>query len=229
MGLNKTNGHMYPWVTHTWNPLSGRCKHDCGYCYMKGGFLGNLKKYKGKVELDNEELDTDLGSDKTIFVGSATDLFGEWVPEKAIKNVLRYCRNFSNTYLFQSKNPARIEGFTELLPEKSIVGTTLETNRKYHISRAPGPPQRYQDFLAIDWRKKMISVEPIMDFDLKEFVRWIKTISPSFVSIGADSKNNGLAEPSSEKIESLIRNIQEFTEIRAKRNLKRLKNDDFQT
>ena len=30
---------MYPWVTHTWNPLAGRCKHDCNYCYMKRSFL----------------------------------------------------------------------------------------------------------------------------------------------------------------------------------------------
>lgn len=150
MSLNKTNGHMYPWVTHTWNPLAGRCKHECKYCYMKKGFLGNLEKYEGEVELVEAELKTDLGSDKIIFVGSATDLFGEWVPESEIEEILDYCREFSNIYLFQSKNPSRLGDFLELLPENSVIGTTLETNRKYNISKAPQPPERYRDFKALD-------------------------------------------------------------------------------
>ncbi len=227
MGLNKTNGHMYPWVTHTWNPLAGRCLHECGYCYMERGFLGNLKKYNGNVELVDEELETNLGSDKIIFVGSATDLFGEWVPEQAIKGILNYCKEFSNTYLFQSKNPSRIAEFVDFLPEESVVGTTLETNRNYHISKAPEPYQRYKDFLEVNWSRKMVSIEPIMDFDLEQFVEWIRTVNPEFVSIGADSKNNNLMEPDSEKIENLKEKIQEFTEIRAKRNLKRLLNGYF--
>ena len=222
MGLNKTNGNMYPWVTHTWNPLAGKCQHDCHYCYMKRSFLGNLKKYKGEVRLTEEELDTDLGSGKTIFVGSATDIFGEWVPENAIKNILSYCRKFPNNYLFQSKNPSRFAEFLELLPKNSIIGTTLETNREYNISQAPQPPQRYQDFLSIDYPRKMVSIEPILDFDLRKFFMWIKTINPEFVSIGADSKYNNLPEPTPEKIEELIKNIQSFTEIRVKKNLFRV-------
>lgn len=189
---------------------------------MKKGFLGNLEKYEGEVELVEAELKTDLGSDKIIFVGSATDLFGEWVPESEIEEILDYCREFSNIYLFQSKNPSRLGDFLELLPENSVIGTTLETNRKYNISKAPQPPERYRDFKALDWPRKMISIEPIMDFDLEEFVSWIKSIDPEFVSIGADSKNNELTEPSSEKVESLIENLQRLIEIRKKKNLKRL-------
>ena len=222
MGLNKTNGNMYPWVTHTWNPLAGKCQHDCHYCYMKRSFLGNLKKYKGESRLDEGELDTDLGSGKTIFVGSATDIFGEWVPESAIKNILNYCRKFPNNYLFQSKNPSRVAEFLESLPKNSIIGTTLETNREYNISQAPQPPQRYQDFLSIDHPRKMVSIEPILDFDLEEFLMWVKRISPEFVSIGADSKNNDLKEPSSKKINDLIKGIEDCAEIRVKKNLKRV-------
>lgn len=213
---------MYPWVSYTWNPLAGKCQHDCHYCYMKRSFLGNLKKYKGEVRLAEEELDTDLGSDRTIFVGSATDIFGEWVPESAIKSILSYCRKFPNNYLFQSKNPGRIAEFLELLPKNSIIGTTLETNREYNISQAPQPPQRYQDFLSIEYPRKMVSIEPILDFDLEEFLMWIEKINPEFVSIGADSKNYDLQEPDSNKIEELIKGIKAFTEIRSKKNLKRV-------
>lgn len=223
MGLNKTNGNMYPWVTHTWNPLAGKCQHDCHYCYMKRSFLGNLKKYKGEVRLSEGELDTDLGSGKTIFVGSATDIFGEWVPKITIEKILNHCRNYNNIYLFQSKNPARFSEFLKLIPENSILGTTLETNRDYsYITKAPTPSRRYQDILLIDYPRKMISIEPILDFDLEEFFYWIKNINPEFVSIGADSKYNNLPEPNPEKIEDIIDKIQGLTEIRVKKNLKRV-------
>jgi hypothetical protein len=47
---------------------------------------------------------------------------------------------------------------------------------------------------------KMITVEPILDFDLDQFVRMIKICEPEQVNIGADSGNNRLPEPSPEKI-----------------------------
>jgi DNA repair photolyase len=222
MGLNKTNGNMYPWVTHTWNPLAGRCKHDCSYCYMKRSFLGNLKKYEGEVRIFEEEFETNLDSDNTIFVGSATDIFGDWVPDNVIKKILEYCNKFENIYLFQSKNPNRFTDFFELLPKNSIIATTLETNRDYNNSQAPKPSQRYQDFLSIKYPRKMVSIEPIIDFDLDEFLTWIKSIRPEFVSIGADSKNNNLQEPSPDKIKKLITGIETVTKVRIKKNLKRV-------
>lgn len=213
---------MYPWVTHTWNPVAGSCQHDCSYCYMKQNFLGKLEKYKGKIRLDKEALETNLGEGNTIFVGSATDIFGEWIPKNMILNVLDYCKKFQNTYLFQSKNPKRIGDFIDLLPKNSIIGTTLETNRGYNISKAPQPPQRYRDFLKIDYPRKMVSIEPILDFDLDEFLVWIKNINPEFVSVGADSKNRDLQEPSPDKVHSLIIELNKLTEIRQKKNLERL-------
>ena len=170
MGLNKTNGNMYPWVTHTWNPLAGECKHNCSYCYMKRSFLGNLKKYEGEVRLFKKELETDLGFNNTIFVGSATDIFGDWVSNSIIKNILSYCRKFPNKYLFQSKNPSRFEEFIKFFPENSIIATTLETNRSYNVSKAPLPTKRYHDFLSIKYSRKMVSIEPVIDFDLDEFI-----------------------------------------------------------
>lgn len=221
--LNKTNGNMYPWVTHTWNPLGGKCQHDCVYCYMKQRFLGSLKKYQGSPRLETNISETDLGFGNTIFVGSATDIFGEWVPSEAIKKILNHCSNYQNVYLFQSKNPARFKEYINLLPAASILGTTLETNRDYDfISKAPYSSKRYHDFLTIEYPRKMISIEPILDFDLEEFFSWIQEINPEFVSIGADSKYNNLPEPKPEKIEELISYIQSLTEIRIKKNLKRV-------
>jgi len=222
MGLNKTNGNMYPWVTHTWNPLAGECKHNCNYCYMKRSFLGNIKKYEGNVRLVEQELNIDLGSSNTIFVGSATDIFGDWVPDNVIKKILEYCRNFKNTYLFQSKNPIRFKDFLELLPKNSIIATTLETNRNLIVSEAPEVSKRYNDFFSIEYPRKMVSIEPIIDFDLDVFLRWIERINPEFVSIGADSKNNNLHEPNQDKIKKLISGIETFSKVKIKKNLYRV-------
>ena len=70
--------------------------------------------------------------------------------------------------------------------------------------------------------RKMVSIEPIMDFDSRDFLRILQDIKPEFVSIGADSKNNNLTEPSSKKIKELIYHLKRFTKVIIKNNLDRL-------
>ena len=64
--------------------------------------------------------------------------------------------------------------------------------------------------------------EPILDFDLDEFIEMIKEIKPTWVNIGADSKSHGLPEPTPEKIKKLIEGLKNITEIKLKDNFKRL-------
>ena len=68
----------------------------------------------------------------------------------------------------------------------------------------------------------MVTIEPIMDFDLEVFYDWIRDARPAWVNIGADSKGHKLPEPSKEKIEALITELKKFTEVRIKPNLSRL-------
>ena len=70
--------------------------------------------------------------------------------------------------------------------------------------------------------ERMVTIEPIIDFDLNIIVDWIKRIKPKWVNIGADSKGHKLPEPSKEKIEALIKELKKFTEVRIKPNLNRL-------
>jgi hypothetical protein len=44
--------------------------------------------------------------------------------------------------------------------------------------------------------KKMITIEPIMDFNLDRFSQMLIEAAPARVNIGADSGRNGLPEPS---------------------------------
>lgn len=217
MSMNVSKGNMYNFVTHTWNPIKGKCPHDCKYCYMKRFPVGELR-------LVEEELKTDLGKGNTIFIGSSTDMFAKEVPVEWINRVLLHCNSFpKNTYLFQSKNPGRfLDGFN--FPPKTILGTTIESNRDYEFSNAPAVVYRYSCMTKpISPKiKKMISIEPILDFDLNIFTAWIYKIKPEFVSIGADSKGHNLTEPSAEKLLALIKNLKGFTEIRSKKNLNRI-------
>jgi len=220
--LNKQKGNMFEWVTHTWNPVKGVCPHRCSYCYMRYFLKNEIRPY-----LDEKCFRDDLGKGNVIFVGSSIDLFAEEIPSEWIEKVLRYCRKFpENTYLFQSKNPARFKEFEGLFPPKTILGTTLETNRDYKVSRAPLPKARAK--ALAEWNdtdvRKTVTIEPVMDFDLKEFVSMIASCRPDFVSVGAftGEKNSPLPEPSQEKLVRLISELKKFTKVRLKKNLFRL-------
>lgn len=219
--LNKQKGNMYSFVTHTWNPIRGKCPHNCSYCYMKHFWK---RENSSKQVLIVKELKTNLGSGNFIFVGSSTDMFAEEVPTTWIKDVLKYCNLYNNKYLFQTKNPERFREFLNDFPEKTILGTTLESDRNFNITKAPSPKKRINAMIRL--RKYrcglMLSIEPILSFNLEPFVEAIKQINPEFVSIGADSKQHRLIEPSKEKVEELIKELRKFTEVKIKDNLKRL-------
>jgi len=223
MGLNVSNGNMYSWVTHTWNTVKGECPHGCTYCYMKR--WGKQKP----IRFDDKELKTDLGSGNYIFVGSSCDLFADVIPLEWIETTLNHCQKFDNKYLFQSKNPWRILDFIDtcVISDKSVVCTTMETNRYYPEIMGNCPVVSQRSFAMHEISKVIktyITIEPIMDFDLDEFIITLKNCNPTQVNIGADSGNNNLPEPSKEKLLDLITALKEFTVIDQKRNLNRLLN-----
>lgn len=219
MALNKSKGNMYSWISHTWNPIRGKCPHRCVYCFMKDRDVGALR-------LDEKALADSLGTGRTIFVGSSTDMWADAVPGDQIWQVLNKCRQYdSNKYIFQTKNPGRFFHFILEFPARTILGTTLESNREYGQSiDAPPPWERAAAFVdrRLQRFKKMVSIEPIVAFELEIFSRWIKGINPAFVSIGADSKGHNLIEPTAGELKELISELSPITEIKLKKNLNRL-------
>ena len=213
MPLTKQTGNMYPFVTHTWNPIRGKCPHDCVYCYMKGRPVGELR-------FEEKEMKTNLGQDRYIFVGSSTDMFADQILPEWIARVLDHTGGFKNTYLFQTKNPRQFLMFS--FPQHSLFGTTIESNRDMILSGAPGIQKR-TEWMGKLHRRKMISIEPILDFDLGPMINLIEGLHPEFVSIGADSKGHNLPEPTPDKVEILIEELNVFTEVKIKGNLKRLR------
>ena len=219
--LRESKGNMYDWVTHTWNPIKGKCPHDCSYCYMKR--WGEQKP----LRLDEKELKTNLGSGNFIFVGSSTDIFADKTIESIdchnIESVLRKMREHDNSYLLQTKNPKGLYWFKDNLPERTVVCTTIESNRLYPsiMNNCPSPAMRAYWITRIG-KPCYVTIEPIIDFDLEPMVELIKSCNPIQVNIGADSGNNHLPEPSKEKLLALIEQLQTFTTIANKSNLERI-------
>lgn len=219
MGLNKQKGNMYGFVTHTWNPIRGRCYHDCSYCYMHR--FWKMQNYPA-LHLDEKELKTNLGEGNFIFVGSSTDM---WRGSKSIwigKILFHISYYPNNTYLFQTKNPFQYINWN--FDKNHILGITLETNRSTKkISQIADIPKiRASDFSKIPHHRKMVTIEPIMDFDHNEFMEMIESVKPAWVNIGADSGGNNLPEPSKEKLFDLIEELRCVTTVKKKINLKRL-------
>lgn len=215
MALNESKGNMYSWITHTWNTVKGECPHGCTYCYMKR--WGKQKP----LHFDESELKTDLGKGNFVFVGSSCDLFAELIPSEWIEKTLVHCGRFDNKYLLQTKNPNGLSGYN--LPENFSICTTIETNRRYpQMEQSPVPEMRANSMYGINRNKKYVTIEPIMDFDLKDMVEMIKVCNPVQVNVGADSGNNLLPEPPKDKLLALIDELKKFTVIDRKTNLGRL-------
>lgn len=217
---------MYSWTTHTWNPIRGKCPHGCVYCFMKSRDVGPLR-------LEKKALLDPLGFGRTIFVGSSTDMFAAAVPTQWICQVLKKCSEHDNTYIFQTKNPVRFwdeemsngVNLVPYFPKFTILGTTIESNRGYGQSMWAPPTWIRAGALAhprLELFKKMVSMEPIVAFDVAVVIDWIRLIAPAFVSIGADSKGHNLIEPTAQELKDLIAELSVLTEVKLKKNLNRL-------
>lgn len=232
MPLNPVSGNMYHHlITHTWNPVKGRCIHDCKYCFMKAPKYSKMKD----VRLVDRELKTDLGTDNFIFVGSSTDFFARNVKTEWIEAVLQKCRSSESHFLFQSKDPARFLNFAGVdlrhhgsYPRNVTFATTLESDLDHKEAYSP-PDSRYspkekgwvwEGQPSVDVRVNgiirvkqasypvTITIEPVMSFDLSTFREILDDIGPEWISIGADSQNSNLPEPTGDEVRALIHELE---------------------
>jgi hypothetical protein len=117
------------------------------------------------------------------------------------------------SYYFQSKRPEYFEKFLAEFPDNVLLVTTLETNRDKDyeaVSQAPVPSVRYHQFRALDYPRKVVTIEPVMDFDPDAFLQWIINLKPESVYLGYNShaQRVGPPEPSEEKLCEFIRALQ---------------------
>lgn len=194
-------------------PVHTGCEHDCYYC--GSSFQAQLKRY-GKNNCQfcyefvphghPERLDENLLKTQYmqfIFVASSGDI--AFCPTDYLKQIVARIRKDSDkNFLIQSKDPSTFNRVK--FPSNVILGTTIETNRDTlysGISKAPSPSQRFKDFAEVDHPLKMITIEPVIVFDLDTMVSWMKEIKPCMIWLGYDSKKNNLPEPELKKVREL--------------------------
>ena len=212
--------NMYDDV-QTWNPFMG-CEFDCTYCeptfkrQAKRQKQNCLKCYAYTPHFHEHTLKS-LPSTSTIFVGGNGDL--AFCEPSDIRRIIERVKQHSvrcphKTFFFQSKQPEVFAPFLSELPESAILLTTLETNRDEgygEVSKAPLPSVRYQQFFNLDYPRKVVTAEPLMDFDTDIFSRWIIDLQPEYVWVGLNSKAEAvkLPEPSDGKVSGLIRSFED--------------------
>jgi len=183
-----------------------------------------MKKWPQKeLRLDDKEFMKDLGQGNSIFIGSGTDLFAENVSGDWITRTLDYADKFDNKYLLQSKNPERILEFSgHPIIKKSVVCTTIETNRYYKdiIHNSPIIEARVaaMEKIASLGIATIVTCEPIIDFDIDEMESFIERCKPRLVTIGKNSRYDiHLPEPSDGKLNELISVIGNYTRVYLKK------------
>jgi len=169
-----------------------------------------------------------IPSSPTVFVFGTADI--SFCDPRYVRRTFEVIRQYTpkkeKTYYFQSKNPRVLGQYIGEYPEGTILLTTLETNRDKgygEISQAPPPSVRFRDFHALDYPRKVVTVEPVMDFDSESFVDWIVQLkeqgSLDYVWFGFNSKPNQvhLPEPSEEKAQEFVDQLKEAgIEVRGK-------------
>ena len=63
--------------------------------------------------------------------------------------------------------------------------------------------------IGVDYPRKVVTIEPILDFDLKTFFNWIRSIKPEYVWLGFNSKPKSvkLPEPTEAKVQELVNRL----------------------
>ena len=215
----------------TWNVFCG-CKFNCTYCdarKLAETRLRNSPRYiMGFVpHLVPSELWKNFKPGEWVFVCYMGDVF--WAESKDLDQIISNTyRNPLAKFLFMSKDPRCFDAWERAghqLPVNAYIGTTLETNRWHpELSEAPAPETRAAAMMTSTHPNKLISIEPVMDFDLPELVSWVKAIQPQLVYIGADNYHNDLPEPPWDKLQELINKLRSYCpEVIEKPGLERLK------
>lgn len=214
----KANGGKgIEWTDYTWNPIGG-CLHACQWempdgsianCYAEdvatklagAAYPEGFEHHYWKPALLKEP--ERIKTPARIFAGSMTDMFGHWVPEDQILQVLGICEKAHwHTFQFLTKNPKRVWNFVGVIPKNCWIGASTPPNFMWNKPLSDKQRKRWLDTTLdtlggiretglITW----LSAEPITidvshHLDLTDYVKVI-----DWMVIGAASNGKTLYPP----------------------------------
>jgi len=210
------------WTDWTWNPTGG-CFHNCTWkmpdgsitqCYAKTiaeglaqqAYTKGFEHHYWREHMLNEPLK--LKNPGKIFVGSMADLFGHWVPEEQIRQVLDVMRQAHwHTFQTLSKYPVRLPQFNPY-PSNVWVGVSLPAG---HLMSERGAARALHSYLKhmtrIGANIRFMSIEPLW-FDVgKVFENWIEQYGAlpfEWVIVGAATNGRHVYQPRAEWVEHVL-------------------------
>ena len=175
------------------SPMLNGTGHALTYPF---GFEPTLHRYRMNM-LDK------LKMGNNIFVGAMADVFGAWVPEEWIEEVLNVCvENSMHNYMFLTKNPER---YWELDAKAMLPSGE---NMWYGFSYTCNDDQSWSSLNGD--KNTFISVEPLLE-DLRLFDTDMLCPTAKWVIIGAETGNRkNKVIPRYEWIEKILRHCKKF-------------------
>ena len=155
---------------------------------------------------------------KTLFIGSSTDVFGDWIPSEWIEEIFEelYKLDKSITIIFLTKNPKRLVEFQKYFRPNMIAGVTIETDLilEGYETKAPSVKER----LKVLQENKihiniLISIEPILKFSknfFKEILKF-KTI-PQWIILGFNTSKLQMEYPIKEEVLAFLQDIRNYNQ-----------------
>jgi protein gp37 len=143
-----------------------------------------------------------------IFVGSMADLFGHWVEEDQIRQVIGVMEQAHwHTFQTLSKYPVRLPEFNPF-PQNVWVGVSLPAG---HLMKPEGGARALKAYLRhmeqIEAAVRFMSIEPLW-FDVAPiFEEWLAehgTLPFKWVIIGAASNGAKIYQPKPEWVQTLL-------------------------
>lgn len=194
--FNQQKGTEIGWAMWSWNPVTG-CNHGCDYCYARAiATSRDMAAYypAGFTPLfHHERLDAPANTPVPgraaadpahgrVFVCSMADLFGAWVPQEWIDQVVASTvANPQWEYLYLTKFPQRYDRLD--LPASGWIGASVDTQHRAEPTLAA--MQRVAG-VKVKW----LSLEPLL-----EPIKFSTLEGIDMIVIGAQSENVGQNPP----------------------------------
>lgn len=223
-----TDNRMLPFITKTWNPIAGG---PCPYQCYKGGCWANLlkgkcedsaiaRKYAGPFRLHEPAMHPSFKPDDFVAVQFMSDIGAPGIPREVLVEIfeaIKIHEEKGTRFLLLTKNPKFYHDWCYQISEETTMGATIETDWSISsdISQAP------LTFDRIAWmmwiadnlpNKRFVCVEPIMKMspDFGRDLLKIRLRPPNIgVAVGYDNYENNLPEPSKERTELFIKELED--------------------